>query len=185
MLKLIPQPKKCIQTEGVLGATSVCYATDGLEPRLIKALATLPFDINGAELTVSVGEGKSESYHMNITKNSITIDADSAAGAFYAIQTLRQLFMQAPVPCLSIEDTPDFAHRGFYHDITRGRINTLSSLKELVDTLALMKINSLQLYVEHTYGFDELIDVVKENGCITAAARGKEFDDAMDLLIYH
>ena len=168
MLKLIPQPKKCFQTEGVLGTTSVCYTTDGLEPRLIKALATLPFDKNGAKLTVSVGKGESESYRLNITEDSIAIDADSAAGAFYAIQTLRQLFMQAPVPCLSIEDTPDFAHRGFYHDITRGRINTLSSLKELVDTLALMKINSLQLYVEHTYDFDELKGVVKENGCITA-----------------
>ena len=70
MLKLIPQPKKCIQTEGVLGAMSICYTTDGLEPRLIKALATLPFDKNGAELTVSVGESESESYRLNITENS-------------------------------------------------------------------------------------------------------------------
>lgn len=176
MLKLIPQPKKCIQTEGVLTATSVCYTTDGLEPRLRKALTTLPFDENGAKLTVMVGKAESENYRMNITEDAIVIDADSAAGAFYAIQTLRQLFMQAPIPCLSIEDRPDFAYRGFYHDITRGRINTLSALKELVDTLALMKINSLQLYVEYTYDFEELKDVTRGNGCITAQEL-KELDE--------
>lgn len=167
MLKLIPQPKKIKEGKGTLAAKAVCYAVDGLDARLVKALAALPFDKNGAPLTLKVGAGDGEGYALKVTEDAIAIDADSAAGAFYAIQTLKQLFMQAPIPCLTIEDAPDFAHRGFYHDITRGRINTVETIKGLIDDLAALKINSLQLYVEHTYPFEELKAVTDKNGCIT------------------
>ena len=67
--------------------------------------------------------------------------------------TFSQLIANCPgeVPCLEIEDWPDFKVRGFYYDITRGKVPTLETLKNLVDTLAFYKINQFQLYIEHTF----------------------------------
>ena len=39
----------------------------------------------------------------------------------------------------------------------------MDTLKELVDYMAYMKLNSLQLYVEHTFAFKEFADSVTEN----------------------
>ena len=55
-------------------------------------------------------------------------------------------------PC-RIEDWPDFPLRGLLFDITRGKVPTLATLKHLVDRLADLKINQLQLYIEHTFVF--------------------------------
>jgi hypothetical protein len=57
------------------------------------------------------------------------------------------------IPCLQINDYPDFRHRGFYHDVTRGKVPKLSTLKVLIEKLAYYKINQLQLYVEHSFAF--------------------------------
>lgn len=72
------------------------------------------------------------------------------------------------IPHLEIYDEPDFAVRGFYHDVTRGRVPTLDTLKKLVDTLAYYKINQLQLYVEHTFAFESLPELWKDKDPLTS-----------------
>lgn len=52
--------------------------------------------------------------------------------------------------------------------MTRGRIPTLDSLKELADRLAAYKVNSLQLYVEHTFAFKEYAEINKGQEPLTA-----------------
>ena len=99
--------------------------------------------------------------------NAIRIVADSAAGAFYAIQTLRQLYLCDNVPCVYIQDAPDFGYRGFYHDVTRGKVPTVESVKELIDLMAYYKLNSLQLYIEHTFPFKECKDLIESTGYLT------------------
>ena len=121
------------------------------------------------EIIVSHGCGGEESYILDIAPTRLEIYSTSAQGAFYAIQTLRQLLAQGTkLPCMRIEDTPDFAYRGFYHDVSRGRIPTLDSLKELADTMAYYKVNSLQLYVEHTFAFKEYRAVCEGPEVLTA-----------------
>lgn len=58
-----------------------------------------------------------------------------------------------------IKDEPAREVRGFYHDITRGKVPTLETLMELADMLAAHKINQLQLYVEHTFAFDGMSEI--------------------------
>ncbi len=96
-----------------------------------------------------------EGYELTITPNCNEAAADSEAGLFYAVQTLRQLVRSCgnPLPCLEIADAPELSRRGFYHDVTRGRVPTLATLKFLADKLAYYKLNELQLYVEHTFAF--------------------------------
>ena len=68
----------------------------------------------------------------------------------------------------NIEDEPDFKYRGFYHDITRGKIPKVETIKRLIDNMAYYKLNSLQLYVEHTYEFKEFSDDIERTGYMTA-----------------
>ena len=97
-----------------------------------------------------------EGYHLTITADQVRIVAHDAAGAFYAAMTLRQIARQVPpgaLPCLRIEDWPDFPHRGVMHDISRDKVPSMTTLYALVDLLAEWKINQLQLYTEHTFAY--------------------------------
>lgn len=99
--------------------------------------------------------GLNEGYTITIDENGIIIYGKSGRALFWGIQTLIQIILQYPgnIPWLKIEDWPDFKHRGFYHDITRGKVPRLSTLKWLVEKCAYYKINELQLYVEHSFAF--------------------------------
>ena len=167
MLNFIPSVKKLKLLEGFLNEKAISYQSIP-DHRLEKALAKLPFDKSGVPVQISTQGDGSESYTLTVTQEGITIEGESPVAAFYAIQTLRQLFAHDRVPCVKIQDWPDFPHRGFYHDITRGRIPTLQTLKTLVDDMAYYKLNSLQLYVEHVYPFEECKELVEKSGCITA-----------------
>ena len=167
MLSLIPAVKSLKMQEGKLRKKAIYFDETGMDPRLIKALQKLPTTPDGAKLTVSLTGEAGEGYTLSVTEEAIAITAESPAGAFYAIQTLRQMFTHAEVPCVHIEDAPDFSHRGFYHDITRGRISTLETLLQLVEDMAYYKLNSLQLYVEHVFPFRETAELIKKTDCIT------------------
>ena len=86
---------------------------------------------------------KSGSYALNIAPNGITIKAFDRLGAFYAIQTLRQI-VESPasedgmLPALSIVDWPDLKYRGvvegFYgtpwsHEVRLSLIDTYGRYK--------------------------------------------------------
>jgi hypothetical protein len=94
-------------------------------------------------------------YLLEIRPQQIRIQATDCAMAFYAAQTLSQLIRQSPnqLPCLRIEDWPDFPARGVMLDISRDKVPTMATLYRLVDLLASMKINQLQLYTEHTFAY--------------------------------
>jgi len=175
MLHLIPQVKKLEFLGGPLMKKTVCpEKTEDI--RLQKAISKLPVSPDGAKLSVSVTGGEGEGYRLRVEKEMITVEAKTPAGAFYAIQTLRQLFQEETVPCVYIEDEPDFPHRGFYHDVTRGRIPTVETLKKLIDDMAYYKLNSLQLYVEHVFPFKETEKLIQKTGCLTPEEM-KELED--------
>lgn len=168
MKNLIPAVKSCNRLEGYLPKKAIVYPGGALDSRLVKALSKLPCDREGTPVEILITGGDAQSYTLRVECAAITITAESPAGAFYAIQTLRQLFTQSQVPCVYIQDAPDFPHRGFYHDVTRGRIPTVETVKQLVDDMAYYKLNSLQLYVEHVFPFTQTQELVKKTGCLTA-----------------
>ena len=168
MLKLIPNVKAKMLCDGSFKNNAVFYENLDCDPRVVKALGHLPFDKNGAKLTVEITGDSGESYELRVGENEISIKSEGPAGAFYAVQTLRQLFKSGKVPSIVIKDAPDFAIRGFYHDITRGRVPKLETLKRLIDTMAYYKLNHLQLYVEHVYEFEETKELIKKTGYISS-----------------
>lgn len=176
-MKIIPTPKKCEINEGVFSLTDIAVfkIKDGTDRRVVKIAAKLKDEI--AELcgekmklrlepdnccckcpAIKVSHGEcGEGYTLSISGTGIEICGEGARGAYYGIQTLRQIIHEYgdEVPFVIIEDKPDFPERGFYHDVTRGKVPTLDMLKTIADTLAYYKISSLQLYVEDAYSFAE------------------------------
>ena len=96
-----------------------------------------------------------EAYRLKIAPGSIEIHSSSNAGTYYAVQTLLDIMQLCGkvIPCIIIQDEPDFVRRGIYHDCSRGKVPKLSTLKELVIRLAHWKINELQLYIENVFTF--------------------------------
>lgn len=173
MLTLIPKVKTLTVNPGTLKTKAILPDTATSSPRLNKALTKLPSSPDGASLTVTYGNTDGEGYSLVVTQDAIAISAESERGAFWAIQTLRQLFAADTVPCLSIQDRPDFKYRGFYHDMTRGKVATVETLKRLIDTMAYYKMNALQLYVEHVFEFEECRDL----NPLTSYLTGAELDE--------
>ncbi len=106
--------------------------------------------------------GEPESYRLEIGPGGIRVQGADPAGLYYGVSTLAQWLRihlwgqgsgQRIVPALAVADRPDFAHRGVMLDISRDKVPTLDTLKQLVDLLADWKINQLQLYMEHTFAY--------------------------------
>jgi hexosaminidase len=102
-------------------------------------------------------EGDDEAHRILITANGALIQAASPAGIFRATRTMKTLLAWdvAALPCLEIRDHPAFANRGFMLDVSRCKVPTMEVLFELIDLLADLKYNELQLYVEHTFAFEK------------------------------
>jgi hexosaminidase len=114
-----------------------------------------------------------EGYVLSISKNEIVIDADAAAGAFYAVQTLRQLLpppfeyeaLRAPrrnaplvaVPAVEIQDRPRFSWRGAMLDVARHFLR-VDEVKRYIDLMALHKLNRLHLHLADDQGWRIQID---------------------------
>ncbi len=167
MLKLIPSVKQLEIRECFLENPSLCYGDLKCDERVKAAVKKLPYSENGAKLCIDINEAGGEGYELSVDKACVTIKAGSPAGAFYAVQTLRQIFTHTEIPCLYIKDEPDFSYRGFYHDVTRGKIPTVATIKKLIDNMAYYKLNSLQLYVEHTFKCEEYSDINETFGYYT------------------
>lgn len=103
----------------------------------------------------SLAPSNPEGYRLEIAPAGITIEYRDHAGLRAASATLRQLIRErgARLPCLLIEDYPDFPRRGVMLDVSRGRVPNLETLLNLVEQLASFKINEFQLYTEHTFAY--------------------------------
>lgn len=104
-----------------------------------------------------------EGYRLEITPDRIVITAWEMAGFFYAGQTLRQLLPPQilgaalaerdwPLPCGVIEDRPRFPFRGVHVDPARHFI-PLAELKKIIDGIALLKLNRLQVHFTDDQGW--------------------------------
>jgi hexosaminidase len=101
-----------------------------------------------------------QGYALAIDDQGVVLSVPSDAALQYALATLTQLVAltdgapsRLALPCLTLEDWPDFAQRGVMLDISRDKVPSMGTLRALIDTLARWKINQLQLYMEHTFAY--------------------------------
>jgi hexosaminidase len=116
------------------------------------------------------GGNKGQGYRIRINADGVEIEAADDAGVFYAQQTLDQLRRSdGTLPVGTIEDWPDLETRGVMLDISRDKVPTMATLRQLIDRLASWKINQVELYTEHTFAYAEHEVVWRDASPITAA----------------
>lgn len=98
------------------------------------------------------GPNSREAYELKITPTGGEIRANSSAGLFYAVQTLRQLPEGDPrdsvLPEVEIRDWPSLAYRGTMVDMSHGALPTEDEVKRQLDFLARWKTNQYYFYSE-------------------------------------
>ncbi len=175
ILSIIPQPVAVTQSPGefVLNEhTTVSVATEfegvaDLLDKYLKPATGLPFARKvGDANAISINRDRdlpSEGYELVVSEQGISIEASDAAGAFYALQSLRQLLSPNiyrstkqegvwNIPCVSIRDYPRFSWRGSHLDVARHFMPKTFVLRYL-DLLALHKLNVLHLHLTDDQGW--------------------------------
>ena len=105
-----------------------------------------------------------EGYRLDVTDAGITIVSADAAGKYYGVQTLLQLFpaevysgehlrlKEYPIGALTVEDAPRFGYRGFMLDVSRTFFE-LDYLKNYIDWMSHHKLNKLHLHLTDDNGW--------------------------------
>lgn len=97
-------------------------------------------------------------YRLAISKAGILIQASEPQGAFYAVQSLRQIFAQTPagqvtvLPELLIEDSPKYTYRGMHLDVSRHFFD-VDFIKRYIDLVALHKMNFFHWHLTDDSGW--------------------------------
>jgi hypothetical protein len=106
-------------------------------------------------------------------KGGLAVIAETAAGIFYGVQTVKQLIrgagkdqlLLAPV----LRDWPAMAHRGISDDWSRGPIPNMDFLRREIRTLAAYKLNTFSPYFEHTFAYASTPVAAFPGGSMTPA----------------
>lgn len=109
-----------------------------------------------------------EGYELTVTAEGVTLRAPGAAGLFYGVQTLRQLFPAAiesstvqtetwTIPTGTIRDYPRFTWRGAMLDVAR-HFFKVEDIKRYLDLMAYYKLNRFHLHLSDDQGWRIVIN---------------------------
>ncbi len=178
-IALIPQPQQLIQKEGYFTVghkTEICCSHDELA-QTAELLATYVqvaaknvkdgFDRQAGILlqlneTGDTGLGR-EGYALSISRRQVRITANTPAGIFYGVQTLRQLLPARceanddlnttyALPCVEIRDVPRYGWRGFMLDESRHFFGK-AQVKKTLDMMAFYKLNRFHWHLTDSPGW--------------------------------
>lgn len=124
-----------------------------------------------SRITVDLDESiNAESYQLSVSDGGISISSADSAGALYALQSLKQIFLiskleNAPLKFIEINDSPKFSYRGMLLDISRNFYGP-DKIKQIIDYLSFFKINYLDFRLTDDEGWrleipglEELVEV--------------------------
>jgi hexosaminidase len=119
---------------------------------------------NSVFMSLDTAVKNDEGYILTVTRKKIIIQAKSAAGLFYAVQTIRQLLppevenqanakgLLLAVPGCVIQDEPRFIYRGMHLDVCR-HMFPVSYIKRYIDMIALHKMNTFHWHLTEDQGW--------------------------------
>lgn len=176
---IIPMPVKTVESEGafIVPEDGIHYSvltSKGVDSTpLIDILATYsaPAFVKEAKAEVKFligakyslgklpyGTSTDEGYALEVTPKGITVRAGGFAGAFYAAQTLRQLYdLNGNIPCCRIEDAPYFGYRGLMFDAVRHFLS-VEYVKKQLEMMSYLKLNRLHFHLTDNQAFRILLD---------------------------
>lgn len=180
----IPWPE-CTQAE-------VACAIKGYDPS--NPLLKIPVDLslergdplpqNAIIIADEAMKGPSrEWYNLEVAPERIVISAGIPQGAFYGIQTLRQIALQDQggvqwsFPGISIHDRPRFKWRGLMIDVAR-HFQPKEEIFKIIDAMAMFKLNTLHMHLVDDQGWRLEIDAFPQ---LTKIGSKREASGKFDL----
>lgn len=181
-LNLIPAPKKSTVAEGEYNLPeNYSVSMSGFDTDndvILNDITTFIQSVNTAtgkngfasneNADVKIAHNSSiaeEGYLLSITSSGISLEASTADGVYYGLQTLMKL-MPANVilgkagegtetyalPLAKIEDEPRFPYRGFMLDVSR-HFFTIEQVKKMIDLMAIYKMNVFHWHLTDDQGW--------------------------------
>lgn len=123
------------------------------------------------QIVLLINENMEEQeYTLKVNEGGIQIEASNNEALNYGLMTLLQIVKSESllIPYLEIVDRPEIHHRGFYYDVTRGKVPTVQTIKKLIDILSEYKVNELQLYMEHSFKYPNMSEVFRDKDAFSA-----------------
>ena len=179
---IIPTPSNFIINDGeveILNNYSIVIDQNfNLSEQLINSvfdgIVNIDFDNTNeviSRITVDLDESiNAESYQLSVSDDGISISSADSAGALYALQSLKQLFLisileDTPLKFIEVNDSPKFSYRGMLLDISRNFYGP-EKIKQIIDYLSFFKINYLDFRLTDDEGWrleipglEELVEV--------------------------
>lgn len=100
-----------------------------------------------------------EAYHLRVQSDHIEIAASNVKGAFYAVQSLLQLFPATidksklvGIPAIEIRDEPRFKYRGMHLDVGR-HMYSVEFIKKYIDQMSKLKMNTFHWHLTEDQGW--------------------------------
>ena len=174
---VLPSPRSEVYAGGTFrlsAATPVAGADDERTCRAVEALDELYAAVFGPEARPPRADAgadgavhfsgcdamEPEAYRLTVAPDRIDIVSGAPAGAFYAVQTLRQLLPHAAfsgadaveIPCVAIEDGPSLSYRGLMLDVAR-HFFTVEEVKRTLDLMAMHKLNVFHWHLTDDQGW--------------------------------
>ena len=138
---------------------AITYLNGHLQSRLGAALQVRsgkPGAQRGIAIGLDAANLAPEAYKLSVDSKGIQITAGSAAGVFYAVQSLIQIFPDAQgplaIPAVMIEDHPAFSYRGMHLDVGR-HFFPVSFIKQYIDILSRYKMNRFHWHLTEDQGW--------------------------------
>ena len=183
-LALIPAPKTATVGEGEYtlneGFTIAVseFANSDEQTQVLTDVARLITTLNNAtglackaidgEADITIAENTTlaaEGYTLDITDEGVRIEASTADGVYYAMQSLMRLLppnvilgkegesgITYSLPVARIEDEPRFSYRGFMLDVSR-HFFTVEQIKKMLDLMAIYKMNVFHWHLTDDQGW--------------------------------
>lgn len=180
-LPIIPRPARVVSETGSFhvapGTVVLVDARDTSFGHVAGMLAGLLRHNSGWEFPVRSGPTRdgaitfrysddvthAEGYRLTVTAQQVVIEAQTGTGAFYGMQTLRQLLPAEiegdirkiadwSVPSAMIEDAPRYPYRGMHLDVCR-HFFPVEFVKRYIDLLAMHKMNRFHWHLTDDQGW--------------------------------
>ena len=176
---IVPTPKHLTEAEGVfkLDKNTALTVQDAAFEEIaadfkaqVSAVTGFKLEGRGGRIVLKMipGLGK-EAYRLTVSPLEVLIEATEVNGAFYALQTFKQLLpaeIYSPArakiskwtaPCCAIEDEPEFWYRGFLFDSGRFFFPKEEIMK-FIDLMAMYKQNMFHWHLTEDQGWRIQID---------------------------
>jgi hexosaminidase len=176
---IIPKPSQILLAKGewtVKAKTKIGAPEDAKWSHVANMLASQLSKATGMDIKTAKGKGDitlavssdaslgEEGYRLLSTPKGVTIQAQTAKGAFYGVQTLLQMLpaeafspvavpgVKWTVPLATIKDVPRYGYRGLMLDACR-HFMPIEFVKKYIDLIALHKQNQFHWHLTDDQGW--------------------------------